>query len=107
VTKAEFIRLKELEKEVMRYEFLNRQEVHNGFAYKKVAVLKPNESRDNFEVVEMEWGIVATYLKNRDAVEKFRNAYRDEGGKWNIGYTTLNAKDENLFLSEGAKVHVR
>ncbi len=100
VTKAEFIRLKELEKEVMKYEFLNKQEVHNGFAYRQVAVLKPNETKDNFEIMEMEWGIVPPYLKNRDAVEKFRNGYKDENGKWNIGYTTLNAKDENLFISE-------
>lgn len=103
VTKAEFIRLKELEKEVMKYEFLNKQEVHNGFAYKQVAVLKPNETKDNFDIVEMEWGMVMPYLKNRDAVEKFRNGYKDETGKWNIGYTTLNAKAENLFISERGK----
>jgi putative SOS response-associated peptidase YedK len=99
VTRAEFIRLKELEKEVMKYEFLNK-DIHNGFAYKPVAVLKPKESKDNFDIVEMEWGMVPPYLKNRDAVEKFRNGYKDETGKWRIGYTTLNAMDQNLFTND-------
>lgn len=100
VTKAEFIQLKELEKEVMKYEFLNKQEVHNGFAYKPVAVIKQNATKDNFDIVEMEWGMVPPYLKNRDAVEKFRNGYKDKTGKWHIGYTTLNAMDKNLFTND-------
>lgn len=102
VTRSEYIRLMDLEKEVLRYEFLNR-DIHNGFAYGQSAVLKPNEVRSNFDIVEMEWGLIPTYLKDRDAVNKFRNGYKAATGKWHIGYTTLNAKAENLFISETGK----
>ena len=99
VSRAEFIKLLQLEKAVKNYDFLNRA-VHNGFAYSPVAVLQRNEAENNFDIVQMEWGFLPTYLKNRDAVNKFRNGYKDESGKWHIGYTTLNAKAENLFTNE-------
>lgn len=99
VSRAEFIRLLQLEKAVKNYDFLNRS-VHNGFAYSPVAVLQRNDSETNFDIVQMEWGFLPPYLKNRDAVNKFRNGYKDEAGKWHIGYTTLNAKAENLFTNE-------
>jgi putative SOS response-associated peptidase YedK len=99
VSRAEFIRLLQLEKAVKNYDFLNRA-VHNGFAYSPIAVLKRNEAETNFNIVQMEWGFLPTYLKNRDAVAKFRNGYKDATGKWHIGYTTLNAKAENMFTNE-------
>jgi putative SOS response-associated peptidase YedK len=99
VSRVEFIRLLQLEKAVKSYDFLNRA-VHNGFAYNPIAVLKRDETEINFDIVQMEWGFLPAYLKNRDAVTKFRNGYKDEKGQWHIGYTTLNAKGENLFSNE-------
>ena len=99
VSRAEFIKLLQLEKAVKNYDFLNRA-VHNGFAYSPIAVLKINAEETNFDIVQMEWGFLPPYLKNREKVAQFRNGYKDESGKWHIGYTTLNAKAENLFLNE-------
>ena len=102
VSRAEFIRLKELEKAVANYNFFTVK-MHDGFSYGNVAVLKANETKDNFDIVQMEWGFVPEYLKNREAVKNFRNGYKDAAGKWHIGYTTLNAKAENLFTNEEGK----
>ena len=100
ISKEEFIRLMAIEKEVSKYDFLNK-DIHDGFAYQPIAVLKPNAAKDNFDIVQMEWGLIPKYLKDRDAVDRFRRGYKSEKtGKWITGYTTLNAKAENLFLNE-------
>jgi len=99
VSRAEFISLLQLEKAVKNYDFLDHK-VHNGFAYAPVAVLKRDQTQTNFDIVQMEWGFLPPYLKDREAVKNFRNGYKDATGKWHIGYTTLNAKAENLFSNE-------
>jgi putative SOS response-associated peptidase YedK len=99
VSRSEFIRLLSLERAVSKYDFLNHA-VHNGFAYSPIAVLKRDEAETNFDIVQMIWGFLPPYLKNQEAVDKFRNGYKDATGKWHVGYTTLNAKAENLFANE-------
>ncbi|WP_018614383.1 hypothetical protein [Segetibacter koreensis] len=43
----------------------------------------------------MEWTFLPSYLKNREAVKRFRNGYKNEAtGKWVLGFTTLNAVGE-------------
>ncbi|MDF3077530.1 MAG: response-associated peptidase [Sphingobacteriaceae bacterium] len=102
VTRSELIKLKALEKELSAYGFLD-QGVISGFSDTPVAVLKPNDTKTDFNIEQMEWGFIPPYLRNREAVNRFRNGYKDENGKWNIGYTTQNAKAENLFISERGK----
>ena len=97
VSRAEFIRLMALEKAVMNYDFLD-QELHDGFSYDKIAVLKPTEDKCNFDIVQMEWGFIPSYIKNREDVKKMRFGYKDATGKWHQAYTTLNAKGEELLL---------
>ena len=98
VSREEFIRLMNLEKAVREYDFLNR-DIQNGFSYSPTAVLKPNATKDNFEIVQMEWGFIPKYLQDRDAVEKFRNGYKNAQGRFIPGYTRLNGKAENLFTN--------
>jgi len=98
VSREEFIRLMNLEKAVSKYDFLNH-DIHNGFAYAPIAVLKPTATND-FEIVQMEWGFLPKYVNDREGAEKFRNGYKNAQGKFIPGYTTLNAKAENLFTSE-------
>ncbi len=97
VTRAEFIRLISLEKAVANYGFLNT-DIHEGFNYGKTAVLKPNDVRSNFDIVQMEWGFLPSYLKTRDDVNKMRRGYTDVKGKFHPPLTTLNAKGEELLL---------
>lgn len=97
VSRAEFIRLLEMEKAVKNYDFLNVK-LHNGFNYGKVAVLKPNAAKDNFDLVQMEWGFLPAYWKNREEVQKNRTGYVDTKTKQFVQYLTLNAKGEELLL---------
>ncbi len=99
VSRAEFIRLLQLEKAVKNYDFLNRG-VISGFSDTPVAVLLPNAERNNFDIVQMEWGFLPDMVKDREQVQKFRTGYKDSKGKWHTGYTTQNAKAENLFINE-------
>jgi putative SOS response-associated peptidase YedK len=102
VTRAEYIRLKQLEKLTADYDFLTVP-VHDGFDFGFSAVLKRKEGLEDFDLVKMEWGFVPSHLPNREAVWKFRNDYVDANGVFHKGFTTLNAKGENLFLNEQGK----
>jgi putative SOS response-associated peptidase YedK len=96
VTHEEFIRLKTLEKLVSKYDFLNR-DLHDGFAYGPIAVLKPDTDKKDFEIVQMEWGFIPPYWKTREEVQKFRGGFKDGSGKW-VQYLTLNATSEEMLL---------
>jgi len=91
VTRAEFIRLKGIEKAIKNYNFLNVG-VHNGFNYAPCAILVPSEDGKDFEIVQAEWGYVPGFVKTRSEANIFR-----------AKYTTLNFKSENLFLKEDGK----
>lgn len=102
VTHAEFIRLKSLEKAVSQYGFLDR-DLHDGFAYGNIAVLKPIATIDDFDIVQMEWGFVPDSwfgkpLDTREKVEQWRRGYKDAKGKFIPGITTLNAISEEMLL---------
>jgi putative SOS response-associated peptidase YedK len=99
VSREEFIRLMTLEKEVSKYDFLDK-DIHNGFAYGQIAVLKPNTAKDNFEIVQMEWGFLGNFLQNREDAKIYRSGHKDTSGKWVEPKPNLNAKGENLFISE-------
>lgn len=99
VSREEFIRLMALEKAVMNYDFLD-QEIHEGFNYGQIAVLRPTEDKCNFDIVQMEWGFIPSYIKNREKVHQMRFGYKDASGKWHQAYTTLNAKGEELLLKD-------
>lgn len=102
VTHAEFIRLKSLEKAVVQYDFLDR-DLHDGFAYGNIAVLKPMEGKEDFDLVQMEWGFVPDSwfgkpLDTRAKVDQWRRGYKDAKGKFIPGITTLNAISEEMLL---------
>jgi putative SOS response-associated peptidase YedK len=110
VTRAEFIRLKQLEKAIANYDFLNR-DLQIGFDYSMNAVLKPVPDKEDFDIVQMEWGFIPPYLKTREDVQKMRVGYKDATGKFNPPITTLNAVSEELVkpgkIYRDAAVHRR
>lgn len=104
VTRQEFIRLKQLEKLVANYTFLD-DPLHNGFEYRNVPVLRKTEGSHDFEIVAIEWGFIPDasrwpYIETRDQVKKFREGYTDERGKYHKAYITLNAVSEELLLKD-------
>lgn len=100
VTRAEYIRLKQLEKAVANYDFL-QVPLLQAFQYPQVAVIKPNGS--DIDIVQMEWGFLPGNLKDEDDVTRFRKGYVRPDGSWQTGYDTQNARSENLFINRDGK----
>jgi len=99
VSREEFIRLMALEKATKNYDFLNKG-VISGFTDTPVAVVVATEGNTNFDIVQMEWGFIPNYLNTREEVNRMRKGYKDTNGKYIPGQPQLNAKSENLFVSE-------
>ena len=90
----DYIRLKDLEHQ---YPFEDTSIlVQSGFDYAHWPVIKPTADCD-WEIVNMEWGFIPFYLKDRASVKKFREGYKDEKGKFHPPITTLNAVGEELL----------
>lgn len=101
VTHDEFIRLKRLEKIVAKYNFLNR-DVEVGFDFNPIAVLKPIPGKEDFDIVQMEWGFLPDpmkwpYIETREQATNIRRGYKDHYGKF-VQYNFLNAVSEELLL---------
>ncbi|GAC1387631.1 MAG: SOS response-associated peptidase [Ginsengibacter sp.] len=101
VTRVEFIRLKQLEKAVANYDFLNK-DLQIGFEYSENAVLKKTGESD-FDIVKMEWGFLPKTwygkpIDTRAKAERFRKGFPNLAGKMELGITTLNAMAEELLL---------
>lgn len=88
VTKEEFIRLKSLEKYVRDYDFLDKP-LFVGPDYPKAPMLRKLPGQQDFELVMKEWGILPPHIQTEDKAADFRG-----------NFMTLNAKVENLFVSE-------
>jgi len=99
VSREEYIRLMALEKATKNYDFLNKG-VISGFTDTPVAVVVATEGNTNFDIVQMEWGFIPNYLNTREEVSRMRKGYKDANGKYIPGQPQLNAKAENLFVSE-------
>ena len=102
VTRSEFIRLKQIEKALSKYDFLNR-DLHIGFDYSMAPVLKRIDGKEDFDIVQMEWGFLPEpnkwpFIKTRQDSFNMRHGYKDEKGKFNPPITTLNAVSEEMLL---------
>ncbi|MDB5199231.1 MAG: response-associated peptidase [Chitinophagaceae bacterium] len=102
VTREEFIRLKQLEKALANYDFLNR-DLQIGFDYGMNAVCKAIPGKEDFDLVEMEWGFLPDSwfrqpIDTREKAERFRKGFPNIAGKMEPGITTLNAMAEELLL---------
>ncbi len=97
VTRVEYIRLKQLEKLIAGYDFLATP-LKSGFDYGNNVVLKPIAGKEDFDIVQMEWGFIPSYLNTRAEVQRFRLGYKDEKGQFHPPILTLNAVSEELLL---------
>lgn len=90
VTRAEKIRLLDLEKTLAEYDFLNRI-IIGGFDYGNHTVWRPS-GKDSADLVQMEWGFRPSWLKTEAQVFHFRKGgVNPSTGKYEMPITTLNA----------------
>lgn len=107
VTRAEYIRLKELEKQVA---FLNEElAIFKGFDFNDFPVLRSKPETHETERIDMEWGFLPPWIKSKEEAKRFRSGYKDAGGKWHNGYPCLNATSEELLnkIYRDAALHRR
>lgn len=96
VTKIEYIRLMQLEKQLRKI-MTNRVQI--GFDYSDCQVIKPAMGGKDFDIVDMEWGFIPSYLRTRADVIKMRTGGIDPAsGKFKPPIITLNAIGEELLL---------
>jgi putative SOS response-associated peptidase YedK len=103
VTRAEFLRLKQIEKTIVERDYFNRL-VIVGFDFGPITVLKPVEGIEDFEIVQMEWGFLPDSLKwpfieTRQDAFKIRRGYTDARGKFVQPVNFLNAVSEELLTT--------
>lgn len=88
ITRAEYIRLKNLEKAVRKYNFLNVG-VHNGFMFQPAAIAIANTNKTDFELVQAQWGYMPYGIKSHEEAQQFLRQY-----------TTMNYKAENMLVND-------
>ncbi len=97
VTRAEYIRLKQLEKALANYDFLNC-DLNVGFDYKHTAVLKPIPGKEDFDLVEMEWGFRPHFIYDEESMLKMRmGGMNPKTNKYDPPIIMLNAIGEEMF----------
>ena len=99
VTRSEYIRLKSFEKAIADFDSLNTP-LHIGFEYPNIPVLMPVAGKEEFDIIQMQWGMLPENVANLEEAKKFRNGYHDENGKWQEPILTLNAMGEELLLPD-------
>jgi putative SOS response-associated peptidase YedK len=102
VTKAEFIRLKQLEKAIANLNILQHP-LYVGFDYSNHPVIKRTTDKAiDFEITQMEWGFLPApnkwpFVRTREDAMRMRHGYKDDNGKFHPPITTLNAVSEELL----------
>ncbi len=96
ISLTEYIKFKGIEKELNEIHITDRP-AHKGFDYGKWPVIKPSVDGKDWDIENMEWGFLPSYLENEEAVHKFRYGYKDESGKFHKALTTLNAMGEEII----------
>lgn len=99
VIKSEVIRLKTIEKSIAKYDSLCNP-MHAGFDYNNAPVLKRMEGKEDFEIVQMEWGFLPAYIKIRESAARFRLGYKKENGQFQPPIITLNAVSEEMLFPD-------
>jgi putative SOS response-associated peptidase YedK len=99
VSLKEYIAYKQKQKELKHLNQLKilNQPAKRGFDYSDWPIIKPYADGKDWEPVAMEWGFIPSWVTTREDVEKFRKGYKDASGKFQIGYTTLNAMGEEIL----------
>src|SRR6188768_1142980 len=88
VTRGELLRLKNLERVIAKYQFFNNS-LYIGTDYIQAPVMLRYPKKEDFELAMKDWGMLPPNIQTDIEVAEFRK-----------NFITLNAKVENLFISE-------
>jgi putative SOS response-associated peptidase YedK len=74
-----------------------RKQLQDGFSYQDWPLLIPSINH-KWEIVNMQWGFIPSYIQTMADVEKMRRGYNDATGRFHPPLTMLNAVGEELLL---------
>ena len=86
VSRAEFIRLKEMERDI---KWLQQRDLQSGFDYSDWPIVIPSADKKGIEVEMAHWEFIPYWIKDIPDLQKSR-----------LKFTTLNAKAETLLSSK-------
>ncbi|MDQ6890687.1 MAG: SOS response-associated peptidase [Bacteroidota bacterium] len=69
----------------------------NGFDHPPVKCIAKSRKDGKLHLVEMMWGFLPANVKDFEAAKRFWNGYKDENGRWNTGFITLNCIGEEML----------
>lgn len=101
VTKADLIRLKQLEKELTHIRSL--RPLASGFDYSDWPILKPKAGGSDFDVVDAHWEFIPPFVKNLTDLQAIRSGINQATGARKKPIPWLNARAENLFTNDTGK----
>lgn len=93
VSKAEYIRLMGIEKELKALGANLYRPVQSGFDYRDWPIIKPIMGGKDFEIKEVHWEYIPPFIHNADELKEAR-----------MMYSWLNAKSENLFVNDKGRL---
>lgn len=91
VSRAEFIRLKNLEKELKNY-FLQDKPVQHGYDYRDWPIIRPTADGKDITIDMVHWEFIPPFVHDEIELKEYRKRQM-----W------LNAKSENLFVNDQGK----
>ncbi len=106
VSRAHFIKLKEIEKEFGTLAALEK--ARSGFIYSNWDVIVPTAGKKDWDVTSMHWEFIPNWVQNMEELERIRRGLDPKTGERKIDPKTgkpapvipwLNAKAENLLTS--------
>lgn len=99
VSLSTYLEYKKIQKELRHINsIVKNRGAQRGFEYGDWPVLKTNVRQNDWDVVAMQWGFLPGNVPDAAAAEKFRHGYKNAAGVHVPGFTTLNAKGEELLL---------
>lgn len=98
ISRAEHIRLMELEKSIRDYHLSLDRPMQSGFDFSDWPVIKPVDGGNDMELAMMHWELIPFYFKTWAEVEKFRKGgFNPKTGKKEPPKNTLNAIGEEML----------
>jgi putative SOS response-associated peptidase YedK len=98
ISRAEHIRLMELDKAIKDYHLSLNRPMQSGFDFSDWPVIKPVDGGRDMEPVMMHWELIPHYFRNWAEVERFRKGgLNPKTGKKDPPKNTLNAIGEEML----------
>jgi putative SOS response-associated peptidase YedK len=105
VSKIEFIKLLQLEKELGTVAAMRELEVmKDGFKYTNSVIIRKTTAGNDIEAVPAHWEFIPSWVQSMDDLKLIRKGINPKTGRKQPAIPWLNAKAENLLFNEKGSI---